>query len=258
MAVVPHLIAQYAAVLYTFSALGAFFYVWNAFQARRRGDLALFAMEREDAIKQGAHAWLMAGLCVLLAFGVYSVSNFIAPNLPLDQAEETPVIAILVTPTASSTLAPAPTPTPPTAPSGPLPTVAPIATPLARPPDTPTPSPTSQEDAVPVVAACTGAGTQITAPSNGERVWGMVEVRGTASLPEFAFYKFEIQWPNSDEWVTVQSFDQPVAGGILGYWDTTPLAQQPGIYEFRLVVVDKTGNYPEPCAIAVVVEPPNP
>jgi hypothetical protein len=85
-----------------------------------------------------------------------------------------------------------------------------------------------------------------------------VEIRGTASLPDFAFYKFEIQWPNSDEWVTLQSFDAPVAGGTLGYWDTAPLAGQPGTYRFRLVVVDQTGNYPDPCAISIVIgDPPS-
>jgi hypothetical protein len=255
MAVIPHLITRYALVLYTLSALGAFFYVWSAFQARRRGGLALFAMERDNAVKQGVRAWMMAGMCVLLACGVYGVSTFIAPNLPLDQADATPAVALLATPTVSPTLPPTPTPVLSTATTGQLPTVAPIATPLARPPDTPTPLPPGEGGGPPVVAACTSAGTQIISPGNGDQVSGIVEVLGTASLPDFAFYKFEIQWPGSDEWVTVQSFELPVAGGVLGYWDTTLLAQEPGTYKFRLVVVDRTGNYPAPCVIAVTVEP---
>jgi hypothetical protein len=257
MAIVPHLIARYALVLYALSALGAFFYVWQAFQARRRGDLTLFAMERENAVKQGLRAWTMAAMCVLLACGVYGISTFIAPNLPLDQADATPVVALLATPTVSPIPALALTPVLPTATIGQLPTVAPIATPLARPPDTPTPPPTAEGGAPPEVAACTSAGTQIVSPGNGDQVSGIVEVLGTASLPDFAFYKFEIQWPGSDEWITVQSFELPVAGGVLGHWDTIPLAQEPGTYKFRLVVVDKTGNYPEPCVIVVTVEPPS-
>jgi hypothetical protein len=254
MAIIPHLIARYALALYVVSALGVFFYVWAALRARRKGDLALFGLEREAAAKQGIRSWLMAGTCVLLALGVYSVSNFVAPNWPLDEAEETPVIAILMTPTVSPTLPPVQTstPVPPTATSGPIPTVAPIATPLNRPPNTPTP--TSEGDGVPAQAACTSAGTQIIYPTNGARLSGVVEVKGTASLPDFSFYKFEIQWPDTTEWVTVQSFEEPVAGGILGYWDTRPLAQEPGTYKFRLVVVDETGNFPEPCVIAVVIQ----
>jgi hypothetical protein len=253
MAIIPHLIARYALVLYALSALGAFFYMWNALQARREKGLALFTMERDDAVNQSRRSWIMVGVCMLLIIGVYSVSSFIAPNIPLDQTEETPVIAILFTPTANSTAVPTSTPQlTKTADSGPIPTVAPIATPLARPPDTPT----AGAENPPVRAACTSAGTQITSPGNGARLQGTVEILGTASLPDFSFYKFEIQWPNSEEWVTLQSFDVPVAGGVLGYWDTTPLAQQPGTYRFRLVVVDKTGNYPEPCVISVVIAPP--
>jgi hypothetical protein len=256
MAIIPHLIARYALVLYAFSALGAFFYAWTAFQARRKEGLALFTMEREHAIRQGLRSWRMAGVCVLLALGVYGVSNYIAPNLPLDQADEISVIAILVTPTVSPTPSPTLTPVLQTTTLAPLPTVGPIPTPLERPPDTPTPPPTVAGDEAAMPAACTSAGTQITYPGNGDHLAGVVEVRGTASLPDFSFYKFEIQWPDSDEWVTLQSFEVPVAGGLLGPWDTTTLA--PGLYKFRLVVVDNTSNFPEPCVINVVIEPPTP
>jgi hypothetical protein len=121
-------------------------------------------------------------------------------------------------------------------------------------PDTPVPLPTSEGDAFGGVVACSSAGTQILSPGNGDYVGGVVDVIGTASLPNFSFYKFEIQWPGSSDWVTLQSFEVPVAGGLLGRWDTAPLALQPGTYKFRLVVVDDTGNFPEPCVISVVIE----
>jgi hypothetical protein len=40
--------------------------------------------------------------------------------------------------------------------------------------------------------------------------------------------------------------------GVLGSWnsDTVP----PGEYEFRVVVVDLTGNFPDPCAIRLLVQ----
>jgi hypothetical protein len=255
MAIIPRLIARYAIVFYVLGVAGALLYIWSAVQARRKKNLALFALEREDAVNQSLRAGLMAGVCVLLAVGVYGVSSFVVPNLPNEEAEETPLVALLFTPTANPTVPPPPAAmVPATATAAPAPTVAPIATPLARVPDPPEPSPTSEGDGFGGVAACTSAGTRIISPSNGDRLSGVVEVLGTASLPNFSFYKFEIQWPDSEDWITLQSFQQPVAGGLLGSWDTTPLVGQPGTYKFRLVVVDDTGNFPEPCIISVVIE----
>jgi hypothetical protein len=254
MAVIPDLIARYAGIWYALCALGAFFYVWGVFQARRQEALALFGKEREDAAGQEQHSWMMAGVCVLLALGVYGVSNFIAPNLALEQEEAVTVVTSTPTPIVNLTIPLSPT-SPPTATatSAPVPTVAPIATPLSRPPDTPTPPPTVEGQQALENVACTSAGTQITSPQNGAQLSGVVEVRGTASLPNFLSYKFELQWPNSEEWVTIQSFEAPVAGGILGYWDTSLL--EPGTFKFRLVVVDNTFNYPEPCVISVIIAP---
>jgi hypothetical protein len=255
MTVIPRLIARYAVIFYALGAVGILLYVWSAIQARRRKNKALFTLEREDAVNQGLRSWMMAGVCLLLAVGVYSVSSFVVPNLPAEQAEETPLISLLFTPTPEPTLPPPPPSTAvPTATSAPVPTVAPIATPLNSVPDTPVPVPTSEGDAFGGVVACSSAGTQIVSPGNGDYVGGVVDVIGTASLPNFSFYKFEIQWPGSSDWVTLQSFEVPVAGGLLGRWDTGPLAQQPGTYKFRLVVVDDTGNFPEPCVISVVIE----
>lgn len=253
MTVIPDLIAQYAALLYALCALSALFYVWGAFQARRRTELALFGKEREDASAQEQRAWVMAFVCVLLAVGVYAVSNFVAPNLATEDDGQ-----VVLTPTPIVDLVP-PSSTPPPAPtvtaaSAPVPTVAPIVTPLPRPPDTATPPPTAEGQPAPENAACTSAGTQITSPQNGEQVSGMIEIRGTASLPNFSSYKLELQWPGSEEWVTIQSYEMPVAGGILGYFDTAPL--EPGNYRFRLVVVDDTFNYPEPCVITIIIAPP--
>jgi hypothetical protein len=255
MAVIPRLIDRYAIILYALGALGAFLYVWAALQARRKQGVALFSLEREDAANQSTRSWLMAAVCVMMMAGVYSVSSLVVPNLPQEEAEETPMLALVLTPSPIPTIPPQPTATPaPTATSALLPTVAPIATPLPQVPDTPTPEGGEAEGAGGLAPACTSAGTQILAPNNGDHVSGVVEILGTASLPEFSFYKFEIRWPGTEEWVTLQTFDRPVAGGLLGTWDTAPLAGQPGTYGFRLVVVDNTGNFPEPCAISVVVE----
>jgi len=84
---------------------------------------------------------------------------------------------------------------------------------------------------------------------------GAVEIKGSAYYEEtdkFDYYKFEFRRQGISEWSFLQSFGEPVADGFLGVWDTSPLPA--GAYTFRLVVVDKTGNYPEPCEVEVTIE----
>jgi hypothetical protein len=83
-------------------------------------------------------------------------------------------------------------------------------------------------------------------------VIGLVQVQGAAAIDNFDYYKFEFQDPVSGEWVFITRFDNSVTEGVLGSWnsDTVP----PGSYQFRLVVVDKTGNFPEPCEINLQVQ----
>ena len=70
-------------------------------------------------------------------------------------------------------------------------------------------------------------------------------------IENFDYYKFEFRASGGD-WNFIARFDNPVAEGVLGSWnsDTVP----PGQYEFRLVVVDAIGNYPNPCVIRLNVQ----
>jgi len=81
---------------------------------------------------------------------------------------------------------------------------------------------------------------------------GAVEIRGSANIDSFSYYKFEFRSKGAPQWSFLQRFDEPVADGLLGVWDTSPLPA--GACLFRLVVVDKTGNYPEPCEVEVTIE----
>jgi len=84
--------------------------------------------------------------------------------------------------------------------------------------------------------------------------WGTTFIKGTASIDNFWFYKLEFgcgDWPT--EWSVIGELHyEPVVRGILGYWNTGALPE--GVYTLRLVVVDKTGNYPEPCEVRVIIE----
>ena len=67
------------------------------------------------------------------------------------------------------------------------------------------------------------------------------------------YYKFEVSGANTNgEWVTTATFPSPVRDGVLGTWDTA--AWPPGPYQFRLVVVDNTGNFPTPCVVDLAVQ----
>ena len=78
-----------------------------------------------------------------------------------------------------------------------------------------------------------------------------MQVTGAASIDNFDYYKFEFRIPPNGNWVFIDRFDTSVGDGVLGSWnsDTVP----PGTYEFRLVVVDGTGNFPEPCVVRLEV-----
>jgi hypothetical protein len=80
-----------------------------------------------------------------------------------------------------------------------------------------------------------------------------VELRGTARIANFQFYKLELgQGERPTAWTTIGELHRsPVSDGLLDVWDTGALPA--GTYSLRLVVVDVAGNYPGPCTIQVVV-----
>jgi hypothetical protein len=240
MAIFIKLIADYALWLYIFLGLGILFFLRVLVIARREQELAVFSLERETAINKRYQAALAALVLALLALGVYYVSNVLAEQVPMPGAvEPTATPLLFLTPTS--------TPAPPTA--------TPTATNTPRPPATPPPSPTATPAALPtptaLPAVCPNPGVRITYPPMRAIVNGVVQVVGSADIENFDYYKFEYRTLGVGEWTFLQSFGAPVNGGVLGAWDTGTV--EPGEYEFRLVVVDITGNYPEPCTVTITV-----
>jgi hypothetical protein len=82
-------------------------------------------------------------------------------------------------------------------------------------------------------------------------VSGVIQISGAATVDNFEYYKFEFR-PPGGEWSFIQRYDKAVPGGVLGSWNTDTAS--PGEYEFRLVVVDNIGNYPEPCTVRLIVQ----
>jgi hypothetical protein len=89
----------------------------------------------------------------------------------------------------------------------------------------------------------------ITAPEPGDEVKGTVELIGTADIPNFGFFKYEVTPLGTESWATVSAGRVPVRNDRLGDWDTTTLAN--GDYFLRLVLTDNIGTALEPCVIAI-------
>lgn len=242
MNIVLQWLAQQAILLYLVCLLGAVGYVATALSARRKREMAQFSLEREIAQRQGRRAGVIAVLFLALGGMVFLVGHYIVPTLPALETETVTLEAGLTpqpTATATPTITPSPTITvavgitPGTTPS-PAPVEAP--TPTVTPP--PTPLPTAEPP------NCPSPDVQIIAPAAAATISGIVEVRGTATLNSFGYYKFEVQFPGSDTLNFIQQFDTPVENGILGYWDiSNPELYPPGgPYRFRLVAVDVYGN----------------
>ena len=104
------------------------------------------------------------------------------------------------------------------------------------------------------LADCPNPGVRITWPRVNSTLAGEVAVMGSASIKDFDYYKLEIgpgRSPLDSEWVWLMSRYEPLESGVLGRINVTRFSA--GQYTLRLVVVDKSGNYPTPCAAPVWV-----
>ncbi len=102
---------------------------------------------------------------------------------------------------------------------------------------------------------CSDTGSTITSPTVGAILSGIVPFYGTATHPNFQFYKLEIRqegYSTSADFLTFLTSEEQVINGRLGELDTT--AFRNGEYWIRLVVVDNTGNYPERCSILYTIQ----
>jgi hypothetical protein len=101
------------------------------------------------------------------------------------------------------------------------------------------------------MSGCVPDEIMLTSPRPGEEIRGTVTLSGTADIPNFGFYKYEIAPVGTTNWATISAGAKPVTDGELGKWDTTALAN--GDYFLQLVIIDNVGQTIEPCVIAVRV-----
>ena len=250
--------------IYILAGLAIFWYGSELYRARRALRRAVFGLEVERGRRLQSTSLTFLTVLLLLVGTVVYVNVQIRPGLPAELLlPPTPTPNIFRTPLAS------PTPlrdfleTPDASPTAPLvPTVTLSAGGAPQPviedgtpqpeitgtPDAPTVEPTLPAA---VTAGCT-PNINISSPANGSQVSGSVAFIGTANVPEFAFYKLEVNGPETNnQWASVlgQVISQPIVNGLLGSGNFGAWAA--GRYDVRLTVVDATSNEVGQCLVQI-------
>jgi hypothetical protein len=248
MEAVLRIIADYQWWIYGFLGLILLFYLRRALMARREGARSIFKLEQEQARARYGRSVVVLAIILLIMTAVFLLSN---PLLPAPKETLAPTATMTSGPLAAATL----TPTPP-----PATMTSTVAATKTRPPRPTPPSPTPEVMVTntPVVrpAACPDPNLRITSPGMNQALQGNFPIRGTANIANFQYYKIEVgpgPNPRDHEWTVVgQLHHSPVSGGVLETFNSS--AYPPGTYTLRLVVVDQTGNFPEPCRVTVTVQ----
>jgi len=182
---------------------------------------AVYTLEREFALGRLGRATALGFLVLALFFVEFYIATFVAPSLPASDLMITPTLDLLVTPQATL-----------------LPVDATQAALVTQPVQS-------------GMSGCVTDQIMITSPRSGEDVSAVVDLIGTANVPNFGFYKYEIALEGTQNWATVAAYREPKNNESLGKWNTLSLSN--GAYFLRLVVIDNVGTSLEPCVIAVRV-----
>ena len=261
MTAVVFFIEQTAIGLYILIGLGIVVTLRRWGRARRDFRATHFELEREIFRYKIANALTLIILLIEAALVVLGVQQVVAPtvrqaeaaNGGLDQSAEALTDGIAVSPT------------PPEVNFGVSPIDASgvqigeqeIVQVVATPTLTPTPVGTILPNP-PDVSGCDKPNATLQVPANGMVVFEPVNVLGTAYTDNFAFYRFELNGPQTfGSFATIRDYDQPVSNlGELGQF--VPSFYQPGDYQFRLTVFDITNTLKAACTINIRISLPIP
>jgi hypothetical protein len=219
--------------IYLILGLAGLIYAVLVLRAYRDLRASVFSLERERATRRIARSGAMLVLIVAGLAVTFVIATFASPAIPASAR-----------PTA-------------------LPTVSLLASPQPGPGNGDQPFATATPIAASAIdgAGCDNQLAMISSPEMNSTVRGEIEFRGTANIPDFAFYKLEYHdlRPEST-WLAIWASNTPVCesncseeGDLLGTWDTTLV--RPGQYAVQLVVTNTQGNAPMPCQILLQVVP---
>lgn len=182
---------------------------------------AVYTLEREFALGRLGRATALGFLVLALFFVEFYIATFVAPSLPASDLMTTPTLDLLASPPATL-----------------LPVNATQAALVTQPVQS-------------GMSGCITDQIMITSPRSGEDVSAVVDLIGTANVPNFGFYKYEIALEGTQNWATVSAEREPKNNELLGRWNTLSLSN--GNYFLRLVITDNVGNALEPCVISIRV-----
>jgi hypothetical protein len=221
MGLVYRTLASYEPLIYILLAIGALFASRRMWRSWREWRDSVYGLEREFALRRLVQASGLALLILGLVFAEFFIATFIAPSLPASDIMATPTLNLLVTPVG---------------------TLSPGMTALAI--TQPVPN---------GMSGCIPDKIMITSPEPGgdPPLSGTVSITGTADVPNFGFYKYEVAPMGSQNWATIAASRDAVRNEELGKWNTASVAN--GDYFLRLVITDNVGASLEPCVIAVRV-----
>lgn len=100
------------------------------------------------------------------------------------------------------------------------------------------------------IEGCTAPSTQITNLSPGQSISGTFNVRGTASAPNFQYYKIEVRPDFASVFNFYSRSETPVENGALATIDSAIFGR--GLHWIRLTVI--TDVYQTPCVIPVIFQ----
>jgi hypothetical protein len=254
-------IEQISIGLYILCGLGVFLGLRSLLVARRQYQGAQFELEKELATFRVSGALTVVLVLVEIALAVLATAEVIAPTLREQPPKNVAAVQValeapFVTAVPGSILAG--TPLPNFAEGVEIPGVvdelnlAPFATPTL----TPTPVGTLVPNA-PAAIGCDTPDARLVIPANGMLVFEAVNVAGSANTADFAFYRFELNGPETNNvWAKLAEYTVPVLDGNLG--QLIPSQLMPGEYRFRLMVFDITNTPAATCTITIFVSEPIP
>ena len=246
MVAVVKLIADIAIWLYLGLAVVGILLLRAVQVALNERSQSIFDLERERATVRLNKNLFYLLIVLVFAGGIFYTSTELVKAVPIPVEVPTPT-ALIALPD---------TPTPPPL----LPTQTPTRTPTPRPDqpladaiNTPAPPPGvgGNEPQTGVPPNCPLPNMHISQPFDGATVSGVIPIIGAARVENFSYYKIEFRVPGQDEWSFIESHETPRGEGLLASWNTATVP--PGAYDFQLVVVDATGNFPKPCQIRLNV-----
>jgi len=213
----------YEPLIYISLAILGLFVFRRMWVAWREWRDSVYTLEREFALWRLGRVTALGFLVLGLFFVEFYIATFIAPSLPASDLLTTPTLDLLASPQA---------------------TLFPLdSTQGAQAPST---QPVQNG-----MSGCIADKIMITAPKSGDEVKAVVNLIGTADVPNFGFYKYEVAPIGTENWATVSAEREPKKDELLGTLNTLSLSN--GDYFLRLVITDNVGNSLEPCVIAIRV-----